>query len=405
MNIGLSLSGGGFRATVFHLGVLARLAEEGRLEEVAFLSTVSGGSLCAGLVVARSGFAWPSSEGYLTQIVPQAFELLTQQGLQFGLIGRVARVPFRLFATRADDLSLLLQRRWGVTGSLRSLPEHPRWAINATCYETGKNWRFERSRMGDYVFGYSEDTDIPLSDALAASAGFPGLVGPLLFDTSGHTWFRFRGTQDSDADDEPAGEGHLRDTVPAAPAYRRLHLWDGGVYDNLGLEALHNFDTGWRSDIDFLIVSDGCSQERPQPYRPWRAAMHMIRGIMMDQIRSLRFRALLERFANHGDAGAYLQIGSTCAQVLRDAGRQEAIAVMCADCLPEAAVLRAAEMGTHLRRLSPEEFTRLLRHAFEVADCTLHAYHADRFGHIGYDRSKTSAALERVSGGSPSLPL
>ena len=48
MKITLALSGGGFRATVFHLGVLARLAEESKLEEVNYLSTVSGGSLSAG---------------------------------------------------------------------------------------------------------------------------------------------------------------------------------------------------------------------------------------------------------------------------------------------------------------------------------------------------------------------
>ena len=52
MKIGLALSGGGFRATVFHLGVLARLAEDKRLEDVTALSTVSGGSLCIGLVYA-----------------------------------------------------------------------------------------------------------------------------------------------------------------------------------------------------------------------------------------------------------------------------------------------------------------------------------------------------------------
>ena len=50
MNLGLALSGGGFRATAYHLGVLARLAHEDRLEEVTFLSTlgrqpVSGSSM------------------------------------------------------------------------------------------------------------------------------------------------------------------------------------------------------------------------------------------------------------------------------------------------------------------------------------------------------------------------
>ena len=40
MRIALALSGGGFRATVIHLGVLARLAEEDQLENVTYLSTV-----------------------------------------------------------------------------------------------------------------------------------------------------------------------------------------------------------------------------------------------------------------------------------------------------------------------------------------------------------------------------
>ena len=41
MNIGLALSGGGFRATVYHLGVLARLAEQDLLEKVTYISSVS----------------------------------------------------------------------------------------------------------------------------------------------------------------------------------------------------------------------------------------------------------------------------------------------------------------------------------------------------------------------------
>lgn len=43
--LGLALSGGGFRASLFHIGVLARLAECGRLKDVVALSTVSGGSI------------------------------------------------------------------------------------------------------------------------------------------------------------------------------------------------------------------------------------------------------------------------------------------------------------------------------------------------------------------------
>lgn len=43
--VGLALSGGGFRAAFYHLGVLARLAEIDALRRVEVLSTVSGGSI------------------------------------------------------------------------------------------------------------------------------------------------------------------------------------------------------------------------------------------------------------------------------------------------------------------------------------------------------------------------
>jgi predicted acylesterase/phospholipase RssA len=43
--VGLALSGGGFRASLYHIGVLARLAEVGALGRVEVLSCVSGGSI------------------------------------------------------------------------------------------------------------------------------------------------------------------------------------------------------------------------------------------------------------------------------------------------------------------------------------------------------------------------
>jgi NTE family protein len=46
--IGLALSGGGFRATLFHCGALWRLSELGYLQRLARVSSVSGGSITAG---------------------------------------------------------------------------------------------------------------------------------------------------------------------------------------------------------------------------------------------------------------------------------------------------------------------------------------------------------------------
>src|SRR5919106_5969911 len=49
VRLGLALSGGGFRASLFHIGVLARLAELDLLRQVEVLSCVSGGSIIGAL--------------------------------------------------------------------------------------------------------------------------------------------------------------------------------------------------------------------------------------------------------------------------------------------------------------------------------------------------------------------
>ena len=390
MKIGLALSGGGFRATVFHLGVLARLAEQNRLEEVTFLSTVSGGSLCAGLVYAQSGFRWPTSQHYIEQVAPKARALLTTEDLEASLIWRVLTLlvsrPLTLLETRADDLSDLLQKKWGITIRVNELPEHPRWMINTTCYETGKNWRFERARMGDYIFGYSADPPIPLSDALAASAGYPGLIGALSLEAGPHAWFKYKPA--------PGGAAASREKEIISPIYPKVHLWDGGVYDNLGLEPLHNFVGGWRQGIDFLVASDASGQADPEKYQPGiKAVLRIIGGVMMEQIRSLRSRAVIERMINHKDRGGFLQIGNTCREVLEAAKRPaDEIARLSAACLSAKDVNQAAKMGTTIRQLAPEEFERVFRHGFEVADYTLHAYNSADFPYVGYSTSRWARA-------------
>ena len=60
--IGLALSGGGFRAAAFHLGVLNRLEELEILQRITRVSTVSGGSITGALVnelQSIAGVGWP----------------------------------------------------------------------------------------------------------------------------------------------------------------------------------------------------------------------------------------------------------------------------------------------------------------------------------------------------------
>jgi NTE family protein len=52
--MGLCLSGGGYRAMPFHLGAVWRLNEFGLLRKLVRISSVSGGSITAGVL----GLAW-----------------------------------------------------------------------------------------------------------------------------------------------------------------------------------------------------------------------------------------------------------------------------------------------------------------------------------------------------------
>jgi len=389
MKISLALSGGGFRATVFHLGVLARLARENSLEDVILLSTVSGGSLCAGLVYAINDFKWPSSSGYLNQVEPQARGLLTTFDLQGSLVRRVFGTFWTLLETRADDLSDLMQKHWKITASLKDLPSNPRWMINATCYETGKNWRFERFRMGDYLFGYTNDTDIPLSNAMAASAGFPGLIGALELETTGRKWYQYQEHVDAFQKLAEPEEEDRWDKVPIQARYPKVHLWDGGAYDNNGLEGIHDFEKGWSRRFGFLVVSDAAGRSGEESYRKGiPALMRLATGIMMNQVRSLRTRAIFERLVNHPqeDQGVFLQMGNTCKHILGNSGHNDWLPQFCEGAMSDEDVKNAAMMPTVIRKLTSEEYERLFHHGFEVADATLCAYYPQSFKHIPYAR-------------------
>lgn len=61
--IGLALSGGGFRATLFHCGALWRLNDLGVLARLDRISSVSGGSITAGVLATKPMFPRSRSSG------------------------------------------------------------------------------------------------------------------------------------------------------------------------------------------------------------------------------------------------------------------------------------------------------------------------------------------------------
>ena len=207
LKIGLALSGGGVRALVFHLGVLQRLATEGLLEKIAFISSVSGGSLAVGLVLAQVGNRWPTSKDYREKVLPEIRACLTSKHIQNHLFFKTICCPRSWFLGRAHILANLFQELWGIRGKLADLPEHPKWIINATCFETGKNWRFTKQRMGDYLANHVLNPKLSLSEALAASAAVPGLIGPIYIQAKEHNWVQIDKTNNTSKPINPMPRG------------------------------------------------------------------------------------------------------------------------------------------------------------------------------------------------------
>jgi NTE family protein len=253
----LCLSGGGFRATLFHLGALIRLNELGVLSRVRVITSVSGGSILNGALASRWSDLQPNSSGVFTN-----FEIVTTEVRKFCsddlrtsvLIGRRLNPRYGLELIRnrgvvsADALvepysKLMLRKR------LDELPDPaqggPRFIFCATSVQTGACWHFHggpQARMGDFYTGYFDVGSTTVSQAVAASSAFPPGFGGLRLSPPGPP-------------DRVDPWGLVRRPSPKpgrlapAEAGKRVLLTDGGVYDNLAVEPV------WEL-CRTLIVSD-----------------------------------------------------------------------------------------------------------------------------------------------------
>ncbi|WP_281907717.1 patatin-like phospholipase family protein [Massilia varians] len=343
--IALVLSGGGIRAMMFHLGVLRYLAERDALELVHRISTVSGGSLLVGLILQECEREWPSSQRFLSHVYPALRRKLCSRSLQWGAVRQLLRPwNFRYALSRANLLALALEKEWGVTCRVSDLPSSPELSINGTTAENGKRFRFKRNSMGDYSIGYASPRNFPLSSALAVSAAFPGGFGPLVLRADRFEWRR-----------RPSWNAQVDSERVVDIGYTRLHLYDGGVYDNLGLEPF--FDAGRGSAKhagDNIIVSDAGAPLQPgfaaSAVSPWR--LKRVADIMSEQSRALRVRTFTHYLQTRPGCGAYIYIGTPVGQC--SAGT----------CNPSTF---ASNYPTTLRRPAPEHFDAIVEHGYQVA--------------------------------------
>jgi NTE family protein len=295
----LCLSGGGFRATLFHLGALRRLNELGLLAEVDCFVSVSGGSIANGVLATRwEGLA---ADGFRTdgfdRLVAEPLESFCGRDLRTGVLFWARANPLRwprLMGGRrsvTDFLAKAYAERLGLGVTLDSFSSPKRFVFCATNLETGANWEFEahrgEGRMGDYRTGYAPSGAVTVAQAVAASSALPSAFPPLVLTFPGPSPFR-------------GGSSELPEE-----ARREVPLTDGGVYDNLGLEPV------WKTSR-LLLASDAGSPFtlEDDPGKGLVARLRRSFDVVSSQSQAIRKRWLINMFVGGVMQGAYWGIGS-----------------------------------------------------------------------------------------------
>jgi hypothetical protein len=175
--IGLCLSGGGYRAMLFHVGAIWRLNEFGYLPKLERISSVSGGSITAGVLglhwsslqFDQNGVAQNLQQEFISPVRTFAGTTVDVWAILGGLLGP---------GTIGDRVADAYSKHLFGANTLQALPDRPRFVINSTNVQSGVLCRFSKPYMWDYRVGKIESPTIPLATAVAASSAFPPVLSP-----------------------------------------------------------------------------------------------------------------------------------------------------------------------------------------------------------------------------------
>lgn len=341
---GLCLSGGGYRAMLFHVGALWRLNELGYLKQLSRVSSVSGGSITAALLGGNwyqlgfddDGVSRRFVEKCVTPLRSMAGTTIDRPAVLRGVFG-----PGNINERVIDAYRKYL---YGAK-TLQDLPkdgEGPRFVINATNVQSGVLWRFSRPYIWDYRVGRITAPTMQLAEAVAASSAFPPFLSPARL--------QFKDTD--------FAEGSGTD-LQRPPFTTRVLLTDGGVYDNLGLETV------WKR-YKTILVSDGGGRMPPEekPARNWLGHALRVSSIVDRQVRNLRYRQLIDAYKTGEIKGAYWGTYTNIA----DYNIPTPL-----DC-PVTRTTDLAETKTRLKKMPADLQEKLINWGYAVCDAALRAY-------------------------------
>jgi NTE family protein len=291
IDVGLALSGGGYRAMLFNLGSVWRLNDVGWLRRLDMITSVSGGSILNGVLATRWARLTWNANGVATNFkdeVVKPVQSMAKRGIDVsaGLEGIAS-----IFSSISDKVTEAYDEDLFHGARLQDTPPFvkgavPRFLFYATSLQTGSSVRIERKRLADYRIGEIPNPDLPMSRVVAASSAFPPFLSPVELKFSTGDWTPLPGAVHANND-----------------ALRRcMLLTDGGVYDNMGLEAL--FDRAGT-----VLVSDaGAPLDMDEsPHTDWVRQPLRVMDIVTEQTRALRRRMLMDQLQQAQHEGAGLQ--------------------------------------------------------------------------------------------------
>jgi NTE family protein len=341
----LCLSGGGYRAMLFHLGALWRLNEFGLLRGLVRVSSVSGGSITAGILGLewkRLQFDGNNTAANLEDLVINPIRRLADVTIDQGSIIKGILLPR---TSIADEIADAYRQHLFGNATLQDLPsddEGPRFVINATNVQTNVLWRSSKPFMGDYRVGLIRNPRLDLAVAVAASSAFPPFLSPVVLKLS-------------PADFDPSTKGDLQ----IEPYTSEVVLTDGGVYDNLGLE------TAWKG-YETILVSDGGggSSDEPKPKRDWLEHVYRVLNLIDNQVRSLRKRQIIGSYQLGLRKGTYWGIRTNIADY------KLSTAMNC----PFDKTIELANTATRLKKLDGILQERIINWGYAVCDAAIRTH-------------------------------
>lgn len=258
----LALSGGGYRATIFHLGVLRRVNDVGMLGHLDTISSVSGGSLIAAALAHAIQIEpswWPSPGDSIPDDLWESrfaapFRAQARRDIRSRAV-MAGGFPFVGLTSGVEALEREIAREIN-PGRLRDLPHRPRFLFCCTEMERGDYWLFGRDHIGPHNGPYKFVLpDYPIARAVAASTCFPPVMDPQVTNF----WALLNQLPPTDPSQGEPPSIQLMASTSVSPeldgssalhhipnsdvpeAVRRyltsVHLTDGGVFDNNAIEA------------------------------------------------------------------------------------------------------------------------------------------------------------------------